>query len=96
MAREYYPGISLKEFAKRRHGGTPYMSDASDLRALEDAEFDARHPAPAAPVIPKDPRIGMLNSGRYYAYPYGYSGALVEGSLEEVEAALAIVDMRPA
>lgn len=84
--------ISLHAFAKRRHGGPARLSDAVDLRALEDAEFDRRHPAAAVieSVFPSDPRIGMLNGGRFYAYVNGYSSEPVIGSLADVEKALGI------
>lgn len=37
-----------------------------------------------------DPRIGKLNSGKYYAYVNGYNQEPVEGTLEQVEVALGI------
>jgi hypothetical protein len=66
------------------------LSDAMNLRAQERAAFDAKYPdvAPAASVVPSDPRIGMLSGGRFYAYVDGHSNEPVVGSLAEVEAAL--------
>lgn len=37
-----------------------------------------------------DPRIGVLNSGRFYCFPRGYSAPELIGTLEEVEAALGL------
>lgn len=37
-----------------------------------------------------DPRIGMLNSGKFYAFVNGYDKPETTGSLEQVEAALGL------
>jgi len=37
-----------------------------------------------------DPRIGKLNSSKFYAFPFGYDKPEVSGTLEEVEAALGL------
>lgn len=37
-----------------------------------------------------DPRIGMLNSGKFYAFVNGYDKPETVGSLEQVEAALGL------
>jgi hypothetical protein len=37
-----------------------------------------------------DPRIGALNSGKFYAFVNGYHAPAVEGTLEEVEIALGL------
>jgi hypothetical protein len=48
------------------------------------------------PQLPKeaamnlDPRIGKLNSGKFYCFPNGYDRPEFVGSLEEVEAVLGI------
>ena len=37
-----------------------------------------------------DPRIGMLNSGKFYCFPYGYGQPEVIGTLWDVEVALGL------
>lgn len=37
-----------------------------------------------------DARIGVLNSGKFYAYPNGYAAEIVIGTLQEVEIALGL------
>ncbi|AFU86755.1 hypothetical protein D869_gp159 [Caulobacter phage CcrRogue] len=43
-----------------------------------------------------DPRIGVLNSGVYYAYVNGYHQPETRGTLEEVEIALGVRKPKPA
>lgn len=43
-----------------------------------------------------DPRIGKLNSGKFYCFPNGYDQPEFIGSLEEVEAALGLRAEPPA
>lgn len=38
-----------------------------------------------------DPRIGTLNSGRFYAFAHGYDKPETVGTLAEVEAALGLI-----
>ncbi|MCP1674332.1 hypothetical protein J2T57_001434 [Natronocella acetinitrilica] len=45
---------------------------------------------------PLDPRIGLLASGRHYAYPQGHAAEPVIGTREEVEAALGLRIAAPA
>ena len=42
-----------------------------------------------------DPRIGTLNSGKFYAYVNGYHAEPVTGTLAEVETALALRKATP-
>lgn len=42
-----------------------------------------------------DPRIGMLASGRYYAFAHGYARPETIGTLNEVQAALGIRTTAP-
>lgn len=41
---------------------------------------------------PMDPRIGVLNSGAYYAFVHGYHAPETRGTRAQVEAALAAAD----
>jgi hypothetical protein len=43
-----------------------------------------------------DPRIGVLNSGVYYAFAHGYNKPETRGTLEEVEIALGLRAAPPA
>jgi hypothetical protein len=44
-------------------------------------------------IMDLDPRIGVLNSGKYYCFPHGNGKPELVGSIEEVEVALGL---RPA
>lgn len=43
-------------------------------------------------TAPLDPRIGMLNGGRFYAFLDGYDKPETTGPLEEIQRALAALD----
>jgi hypothetical protein len=45
---------------------------------------------------PLDPRIGVLNSGQYYAFAHGYDKPAKYGTLDEVEVALGLRQPAPA
>jgi len=40
--------------------------------------------------MPLDPRIGVLNSGKYYAFVHGYDQPETIGTLDEIEVALGL------
>lgn len=42
-----------------------------------------------------DPRIGVLNSGKFYAFAHGYDKPETVGTLEEVEVALGLRQVMP-